>query len=115
MVQHIIVTWTPSGIQTVPQSINIWTDDQELKFILGPDTEWGPNPVVFNKLPLGNLSIQPWTGSDAEPGPKNTIRAKGPGPVSELTMYAYTVSVTQAGNPATLRSHDPEIYNQPQP
>ena len=108
--QHVTVTAvTNKLVKCDPNPIQIWRDDQMIRFQLGKDTEWAASdPIVFSKG---------WPGGAPMPDVNDTFVADANNPLAESAApetYSVTFHVTHtpSGNALT---HDPDIENQPEP
>ncbi|MDP9193010.1 MAG: hypothetical protein M3P06_15020 [Acidobacteriota bacterium] len=107
--QHVIVTATATGVSCAPDPIQIYRDDQFIRFSLGKDTAWGNDAISFGDT---------WPGGAPMLDVSGTFIANAntplPATITGTVTYGVTFRVTHTptGNKFT---HDPEVENQPQP
>jgi len=106
--QHVIVTATEEGVSCKPNPIQIYRDDQFIRFSLGPNTAWDANPIVFGPT---------WPGGPANLDVSDTYIANGNTSLTDsVPMEKYSVTFNVRHIPTSQQfSHDPEIENQPEP
>ena len=107
--QHVIVTAiSATTVVCTPNPIQIYHDDQFIRFSVGPDTVWGNDPINFGDT---------WPGGSANLDVSGTFIANCNSPLPDGALPAtYSVSFKVVHKPTnTPLTHDPEVENQPQP
>jgi len=107
--QHVIVTATATSVSCTPDPIQIYRDDQFIRFSLGVDTAWDNDAISFNSSWPGGAPMLDVSGTFIANA--NTPLAAN---ITSPVTYGVTFKVihTVTGNKFT---HDPEVENQPQP
>ncbi|HKR63121.1 MAG TPA: hypothetical protein VJZ00_05260 [Thermoanaerobaculia bacterium] len=122
--QHIIVIATPEDeqepVKTQPSVPKVFRDDQFMRFLLGPETEWDTEssavPIVFNDTRdpfLGGpvlKDVKDAQGRDTYIVNSNNALAAG----ATSQVYGVTYFVKKMPIGIKIR-HDPEVGNEPQP